>query len=475
MEKVRVRYAPSPTGYLHIGGARSALFNYLFAKKYDGDFVFRIEDTDVERNIPGAEHSQLHDLIWLGIVPDESTEEPNPKYAPYRQMEKLDIYHKYAQELIDKGYAYECYCTEEELEISREEQLANGIAAPKYDRRCLNLTEEQKAELRAKGIKPTIRLRMPDHKDIEFDDLVRGHVKFNTDDIGDWVIMKSSGIPTYNFAVVVDDHLMEITHVLRGEEHLSNTPKQIQVYDYFGWEAPRFGHMTIIINENGKKLSKRDLNILQFMSQYRDNGFLPEAIFNFLLLLGWTPEENREFFTFDEARKMFDPARLSSSPSMFDNKKLVWMNQHYIRELSDDKYLEFIKPFVKDLLANESDERILAIANMFKGEITCGKDIASLLSPIINASEVPAELEEFYNSETSKNVIKTFAKYLASINEINKDTIKECFKSVQNELGVKGKDLYMPVRLRLTGVEHGLEMYNIITILGKENTLARLA
>lgn len=474
MEKVRVRYAPSPTGYLHIGGARSALFNYLFAKKFNGDFVFRIEDTDVERNIPGAEASQLHDLIWLGIIPDESTEKPNPKYAPYRQMEKLDIYHKYAQMLIDKGYAYECFCTEEELEQSREDQLASGIASPKYDRRCLNLTEEEKDNLRKKGIKPTIRIKMPDHQDIEFDDLVRGHIKFNTDDIGDWVIMKSNGIPTYNFAVVVDDHLMEISHVLRGEEHLSNTPKQIQVYNYFNWEAPKFGHMTIIINENGKKLSKRDHDILQFMSQYRENGYLPQAIFNFLLLLGWTPEENKEFFTMDEAFKCFDPKRLSTSPSMFDNKKLIWMNQHYIKQLTDEQYLLFIKPFVADLLEGYSDEDILKITNMFKGEISFGKQIRDLLSPIINPNEINEQLLPIIENDTAKKVIETFAKYLSLVDEINQDTIKSCFKSTQAELNVKGKDLYMPIRLKLTGIEHGLEMYNIITILGKEKTLKRL-
>ena len=295
-KKVRVRYAPSPTGYLHIGGARSALFNYLFAKKYDGDFVFRIEDTDIERNIPGAEESQLHDLIWLGIIPDESTEKPNPKYAPYRQTEKLDLYKMYAQKLVEMGYAYECYCSEEELEEMKEEQLSRGIKSFKYNRHCLNLTEEEKQKYIAEGRKPTIRLKMEDNVTFKFHDLVRGDVSFNSSDIGDFVIMKSNGIPTYNFAVVVDDHLMEITHVLRGEEHLSNTPKQLQIYKYFNWEAPQFGHMTIIVNPNGKKLSKRDHDILQFMSQYRDLGYLPEAIFNFLVLLGWTSEDNREIF-----------------------------------------------------------------------------------------------------------------------------------------------------------------------------------
>src|SRR5574344_491354 len=286
-DKVRVRYAPSPTGYLHIGGARSALFNYLFAKRNNGTFVLRIEDTDIERNIEGADISQIRDLEWLGIYADESPEKPNPKYGAYRQMDKLDIYHMYAQKLLDMGLAYECYCSEEELEQSRDRQLAAGISSPRYDGHCLHITEEEKKAYIASGRKPAIRIKMPKHETIEFDDLVRGHIKFESDEIGDWVIMKSNGIPTYNFAVVVDDHMMEITHVFRGEEHLSNTPKQIQIYKYLGWKEPVFGHMTIIINENGKKLSKRDNNIVQFISQYREKGYLPQAIVNFLLLLGW--------------------------------------------------------------------------------------------------------------------------------------------------------------------------------------------
>ena len=220
-KKVRVRYAPSPTGYLHIGGARSALFNFLYAKKYNGDFVFRIEDTDIERNIPGAEDSQLHDLIWLGIVPDESPEKPNPKYAPYRQMEKLDIYKMYAQKLVDMGVAYECYCSEDELAEMKAEQLANGVKSFKYNRHCLNLTEEEKEKYRKEGRKPTIRLKMMENHIFKFHDLVRGDVSFNSNDIGDFVIMKSNGIPTYNFAVVIDDHLMEITHDI-FQIHLSN-------------------------------------------------------------------------------------------------------------------------------------------------------------------------------------------------------------------------------------------------------------
>ena len=477
-KKVRVRYAPSPTGFLHIGGARSALFNYLYAKKYNGDFVFRIEDTDVERNVKGGEESQLNDLMWLGIVPDESPMNPNPKYAPYRQMERIETYHKYAQWLIDHGYAYECYCNEEELDASREEQYARGINAPKYDRHCLNLTEEEKEKYRKEGRKPCIRLKLQDHLEISFNDLIRGKVTFNNDDIGDWVIMKSSGIPTYNFAVVIDDHLMEISHVLRGEEHLSNTPKQIQLYKYFGWEVPTFGHMTIIINENGKKLSKRDNNILQFMSQYRELGYLPEAIFNFILLLGWTPNSEKEFFTLEEAKREFDPSRMSSSPSMFDQNKMNWMNAQYIRKLDDKKYLEFIKPFLAKVvdITKFSDEKLLFMANMFKEEIQYGQEIVNLLKPLFEYHlDESDEVKVILALETTPIVVKEFIKQIENANDLEQDTLKMMFKNIATSTGVKGKNLYMPIRLLLTGQMHGAEIVNIIKLLGKEEVLKRVS
>ena len=476
MEKrVRVRYAPSPTGYLHIGGARSALFNYLYAKKYDGDFVFRIEDTDVERNIKGAEDSQLHDLIWLGIIPDESYEKPNPKYGPYRQMEKLDIYHRYIDELIKKGYAYECYDSEEELAIMKEEQLAEGIKSFKYSYHTT--TPEEIDKFKKEGRKPTVRLKMEKNVDFSFCDLVRGKVSFSSDDFGDFVIMKSNGIPTYNFAVVIDDHLMEITHVLRGEEHLSNTPKQLQIYKYFNWEPPIFGHMTIIVNQNGKKLSKRDHNILQFISEYRDKGYLPEAIFNFLLLLGRTSENNQEIFSKDEAIKAFDPSRLSSSPSMFDNKRLLFMNSYYIKHLDDEKYLSFIKPFISkisfpDNLKNKNKD---SIALIFKQEISCGEEIISLINNVLYpAYELNNEEKEILNKDSSKIVISSFTKKIEDLDVIDEENVKKSFKDVQIENEIKGKDLYMPIRIKITGTTHGIEMYNIIDILGKDEVLKRL-
>jgi len=483
-KKVRVRYAPSPTGYLHIGGARSALFNYLYARKFGGDFVFRVEDTDIERNIPGAEQSQLHDLIWLGIIPDESTEKPNPKYAPYRQTEKLDLYRKYAEELVEKGYAYYCYETQDEIEEMKEEQLENGVKAFKYDRRALSYTLEEIEAFKKQGIKPSIRLKMESGITFKFHDLVRGDVSFNSDDFGDFVIIKSSGIPTYNFAVVIDDHIMEISHVLRGEEHLSNTPKQLQIYKYFGWEPPEFGHMTIIINPNGKKLSKRDHNILQFMSEYRKLGYLPSAIFNFLYLLGFNPDvkldgsnKEKEIFSKEEAIKYFDPTKLSSSPSMFDNKRLLWTNAQYIKALSNENYFAFIMPFIKEVKFNKemSEEELESISLMFKEEITCGAEITTLLDSILTPTyEFSDEDKAIMNLSSSKLVLDSFKEKIISLNDLAQDSVKNLFKSIQNETGIKGKNLYMPIRLKITGSEHGLEMYNIINILGKDEVLARI-
>lgn len=476
-KQVRVRYAPSPTGYLHIGGARSALFNYLFAKKHQGTFVLRVEDTDLERNIEGGEISQIQDLEWLGIIPDESPLKPNARYAPYRQMERLDSYQLYAQKMLDKGQAYHCYCSEQELEASRERQLEKGITAPQYDRRCLHLSETEKSKLIEEGRKPVIRIRLEDHLTIEFNDLVRGPVSFNNDDIGDWVLIKSNGIPTYNFAVVIDDHLMDITHVFRGEEHLSNTPKQIQVYKYLGLDVPYFGHMTIIVNDQGKKLSKRDQSIVQFMSQYRALGYLPQAIFNFILLLGWAPEGTQEIFTKDEAIQAFDEKRLSSSPSTFDPSKLMWINNFYIKKLDEPSYLSFITPFLNRVQSSTllDTTQKTALANLFKEQIKCGEEIIELVEPILNPIfDYDEEGKSLLESEEGKTALSSVIQAIQEIEVLDFAAVKSIFKAVQATTGIKGKPLFMPVRLKLTGQLHGAEMASVIPILGKEEVLKRL-
>ena len=335
MKKVRVRYAPSPTGNLHIGNARTALFNYLFAKHYNGDFVLRIEDTDFKRNKEEGERSQLKYLKWLGLDYDEGIFKEKD-CGPYRQSERLDIYIKYAEKLLKEGKAYKCYMTAEELEEEREEQKKQGLP-PRYSGKHAHLTKEQEEAFEKEGRKPSIRIRVPKDGKYEWDDMVKGELSFLGKDFGDFVILKNNGVATYNFCVVIDDYLMGITHVLRGDDHVSNTPKQLVVYEALGIEPPKFGHMTLIVNENKKKLSKRDESIIQFIEQYDDLGYLPEAIFNFIALLGWSPEGEEEIFSKEEFCKIFDERRLSTSPAFFDNQKLTWINNQYIKKTTFEK------------------------------------------------------------------------------------------------------------------------------------------
>ena len=380
--EVRVRYAPSPTGHLHIGNARTALFNYLFAKHYGGDFIIRTEDTDEKRNVEGGEESQLQYLKWLGIEWEEGPD-VGGDYGPYRQTERLDIYQKYVDELLERGLAYKCYMTEEELENEREEQKAKG-QVPKYSGAHRDLTEEQIAAFEAEGRLPSIRFRVPDDVTYTFNDLVRKDITFESSDFGDWVIVKKNGIPTYNFAVAIDDHLMNITHVLRGEEHISNTPKQMMIYEAFGWTPPKYGHMTLILNENRKKLSKRDEHILQFIEQYRNLGYLPEAMFNFISLLGWSPVGEEEIFDKATLIEIFDPERLSTSPAIFDQQKLKWMNNEYIKNSELDKVIDLAMPYLikAGKLSEDMDEEqrnwAEKVISLYREQLRYGEEIIEL-------------------------------------------------------------------------------------------------
>ncbi len=474
MKKIRVRYAPSPTGHLHIGGARTALFNYLYAKHHNGDFIFRLEDTDIERNIENGEASQLDNLSWLGIIPDESPLNPKEQYAPYRQTERLAIYNAIKEQLIQEGHAYECYCTPEELQAERERQEALGLA-PMYNRELIS--EDEKLARKNSGMKPSIRLKVPENKVYEFKDLIRGDVKFESKDIGDWVIVKSNGIPTYNFAVVVDDHSMDITHVFRGEEHISNTPKQLMLYEMLGWDKPEFAHMTLIVNEERKKLSKRDETIMQFISQYKDEGYIPEAMFNFLALLGWSPEVEEEIFTHEKLIEIFDAERLSKSPSMFDKNKLKWINNRYMKELSEDKYLKLVKPFLVEYYdcSNKSENWLNLLLLLYKEQISYGKEIQGLVDIFFNDEiKYNENCVEVLNWETTPQVKENFKKQVVTSESWDEETIKNCVKAVQKETGIKGKQLFMAIRVMVSGSEHGPDLTQTLLLLGKETVLNRL-
>ena len=318
MAKMKVRFAPSPTGPFHIGGARSALFNWLLARKEGGTFLLRIEDTDLARSTRESEENIKAALKWLGMDWDEGID-VGGEHGPYRQTERLDIYNEVTQRLLDEDKAYRCYCTEEELEAVRQEQLERG-ETPKYNGHCSHLTEEQIAEYEKEGRKHTVRLRVPLNQTIAFDDMVRGHVSFESNGVGDFVIVKSDGIPVYNYAVVIDDHTMEVTHVIRAEEHLSNTPRQIAIYNALGWEVPTFGHISLILGKDYKKMSKR--HGATSVDQYRQLGYLPEAIDNFLALLCWAPDGEQELFTQEELIQNFSMDRVAKNPAVFDIDKL---------------------------------------------------------------------------------------------------------------------------------------------------------
>lgn len=480
-QEVRVRYAPSPTGFLHIGGARTALFNYLYARHHNGKFIVRIEDTDIERNVEGGELSQLENLKWLGIDYDESIDIGGP-YAPYRQMERLDIYKKHAEEMLEKGHAYKCFCSSEELEAEREIQKEKGIAAPMYNGKCRHLSAEEVQAKEEVGEAYTIRMRVPGNVTYTFEDLVRGEVTFESKDVGDWVLVKANGIPTYNYAVVLDDHFMEISHVFRGEEHLSNTPKQLMVFDAFGWAYPKYGHMTLIINENRKKLSKRDESIIQFVTQYKDLGYLPEAMFNFFALLGWSPEGEDEIFTKEEFIKNFDVSRLSKSPSMFDKQKLTWMNNQYIKQLPLEKVVELALPHLQkaELLPTElsEEERTWAtkLIALYHDQMSFGAEIVELSSLFFDHDiAYTEEATEVLAGEQVPEVMAAFKVQLEGLETFEPAEIKAAIKAVQKETGHKGKNLFMPIRVVTTGQMHGPELADAISLIGKEIVIARVA
>ncbi|MFC4547823.1 glutamate--tRNA ligase [Paenactinomyces guangxiensis] len=479
MTKVRTRYAPSPTGHLHIGGARTALFSYLLAKKHRGDFIVRIEDTDTERNVEGAAEKQLSMLKWLGIEWDESVDTGGP-YGPYRSMDRADIYRKYADQLLSKGLAYYSYSTPEELEKEREEQLARG-EAPKYSGWDRDLTAEQRERLEAEGRVPSIRFRVPEGRTLVFEDAIRGRVKFETDGIGDFIIMRPDGRPTYNFAVAIDDALMKITHVIRGEEHLSNTPRQLLIYEVFGFEVPTFAHVPLILNAEGKKMSKRDETIIQFIDQYKELGYLPEAIINFIALLGWAPEGEEEIFSMEELCNIFSLERVSKAPAVFDTGKLNWMNGHYIKKAPLERIAGLAFPYLEQAgrislpMSPEQEEWTTRVIGLYQEQLES-------ISQIVELTDLFFQSDITYSDEAKKVlagdqvpvVLQAFLNQLDGAESLSPDQIKTMLKNVQKETGYKGKQLFMPVRAAVTGVVHGPDLRETISLLGADKVIKRI-
>jgi glutamyl-tRNA synthetase/nondiscriminating glutamyl-tRNA synthetase len=436
MSQIRVRYAPSPTGQLHIGNARSALFNYLFARHFGGDFIVRIEDTDVARNVAGGEQSQLSNLSWLGLEWNESPDKGGP-YGPYRQLERLDIYKHYADLLLEQGLAYK--------------------------------------EFRENSTQYAIRFKVPADIDLSFKDIVRGELKFNSKDVEDWVMIKDNGIPTYNFAVVIDDHLMKITHVLRGEEHITNTPKQILLYKALGWETPQFGHMTIIVNEQKKKLSKRDKNVIQFIAEYKDMGYLPGALFNFISLLGWSPADNQEIMTKDQIIERFDPARLNKAPAMFDKDKLAFINSKYIKMMSVDDLSNRCKPYLEKAgIVIPSESWLKLLVGILHDRMTHIGEIVKLYHAFFHDEfHLESEAFQFLVENNSLNILQTFRNHLVQ-SDFSSEAIEPLIKQTGLDTGTKGKPLFMSLRIATTGDMHGPSLPISLALLGRDIVLKRL-
>lgn len=471
--QVRTRFAPSPTGYMHIGNLRTAIFEYLTAKHENGDFILRIEDTDLTRKVDGAIDFIYDTLKICNIDISEGPNNPG-EYGPYIQSERLKLYQDYAHELVKQGKAYYCFCTEEELLEMREEAEKEKIAFL-YDGRCSKLTEEEIEEKLKNNIPYVIRQKMPKEGVSIVHDLVYGEIKVENKVLEDQILLKSDGYPTYNFANVIDDHLMNITHVIRGNEYLSQTPKYNLLYEAFGWEMPTYIHVPMVLGSDGNKLSKRNGDA-SFMDLYNE-GYLPEAIINYLVLLGWSPETNQEIYSMEELIKVFNPKRISKSPATYDIKKLQWFNQKYIKNLSDDEYITYIKPFLTYDVTNRSEEWIDKLLLIYKDHISYGKEINEVVSIFFNDEiNISAANQEFLESDPIiKEVINCYKEELSNLRDWNIENIANVINIVKEKTGVKGKLLYMPIRIKISGVEHGPELPDEIYLIGKEKVLERLS
>lgn len=481
MEEIRVRIAPSPSGNLHVGTARTALFNYLFAKKNNGKFVLRIEDTDAERTSQAYIDNIFDSLKALGLNWDEGPDVGGP-YGPYTQSERFDIYPKYVQELLDKGFAYECFCTPEELEAEKEEATKNKKAYV-YSKKCENLTEEEKAKLRAEGRKPAIRFSVEkaqkafhDSPIIHFEDLVKGDLHQDTSLIGDFVIMKSNGSPTYNFAVVIDDMLMKISHIIRGEDHISNTFKQILIYEALGAEVPKFGHLGMILAPDRSKLSKR--HGATAVSEFVEKGYLTDALINFVALLGWAPSDGVEIKTVDEIAADFRIHEVSSSNSIFEYDKLNWMNSHYIKMLDIEDLKERLKPFLtKYDLSSMTDEQYTKMVEITREPLTLLSDITDDVAYFFGKDvEIDPQVQaDVLDTETSQEVLKTFVEQAKDWEwtEENLHEKLEQFRGFYKEKGIKPKVTMWAIRAAVTGRTRGADMVGTLVVLGKETSLYR--
>ena len=465
-EATVVRFAPSPTGHLHIGNARAAILNWLFARHTGGKFILRIEDTDPERSEDKYINQIYEDLKWLGLFWDEGPD-VGGEHGPYRQSQRLESYQKYADLLLQKELAYYCYCTPEELNEMRKEAFEKG-ETPRYNQMCLNLSKAEKKTLTEEGRKPSIRFKVPPGE-IQFNDLVKGTISFTEEDIGDFVIIRQGGIPTYNFAVVIDDNLMKITHVIRGDDHVSNTPRQVLLYKALGMKIPQFVHIPMILGPDRLRLSKR--HGATSVDEYRAKGYLPHVLINYLSLLSWSSISGDEILSLERLIEEFDFNRISNSAAIFDINKLNWMNGYYIRNSNLDCITRLAIPFLKNagftLKGFEQTKKIIAVLN----------ERIEYLEQVVEQAKIfyqdqliidNPEARMIVRKESSQKVLWSFLRELRSIEYIDVDIFRTIMKTVQQETGIMGKNLWMPIRVAITGKIHGPELPDIVELLGKE-------
>ncbi len=474
-DKIRVRFAPSPTGYLHIGGLRTALYNYLFARKNNGKFILRIEDTDRKRFVEGAIENLIETLNWVGLNYDEGPG-VGGEFGPYLQSERLNIYNEQIEKLISSGKAYNCFCTPERLEKLREEQQKQKLPQAKYDKHCLHLSKEEINEKLASEIPKVVRLNVQPDEKIIFDDIIRERVEFDSNNIDDQVLIKSDGFPTYHLANVVDDHLMGITHVIRGEEWLSSTPKHILLYEYFGWEKPIFAHLPLLLNPDKSKLSKRQGDVA--VEDYREKGYLKDALLNFVALLGWNAGDDVEFYKMEEMINKFSLERVNKAGAVFDPQKLNWMNAEHLRKLPDEILLKMFKDELsisdyKD--ASYDDKHLLLIIDSMKERVSF---ISEFITNCRYFYELPKEyeqksIEKNWKDETPVQ-LKMLVDSFSRLNNPAKEDFEKIVADTAESLKIGKGKLIHPLRLAVSGQSTGPGMFDLLAILGKDEVIRRI-
>jgi glutamyl-tRNA synthetase len=471
---VRVRFAPSPTGYLHVGGARTALFNWLFARNRGGVFILRIEDTDKVRSTEESVGGILSSLRWLGLDWDEGPG-VGGQYEPYYQTQRLPFYHAVVEQLLEKGCAYYCYCTEEELRTRRKAALASGMP-PGYDRRCRYLSDKQRTELEAEGRAPAVRFAMPREGETIVEDLIRGKVRFSNEQLDDLVILKADQTPTYNFAVVVDDMLMKVSHVIRGDEHLANTPRQIRIYEALGYELPQFAHVSMILGEDGTKLSKR--HGATALSDFRDSGYLPEAIFNFLALLGWAYDDKTEVMSREDIVERFTLEKVNPSPAVFSRDKLEWMNGVYIRQLNQEDVAARTLPFLQAAGLRADEETMRRLVPLIQERIKILSDTVELVD-FFFLEEIQYDSQLLVGKQmdprASLDALRRVIEILEGLHSFDEETLETALRGLTAELGLKAGQLFGMIRVAVTGKVVAPPLFGTLSILGRERVLARLS